>query len=232
MPKLDVKNISGNSVGSIDLDDTVFGAEVHEHLLWEVVKWQLAKRRAGTASTKRLGEVRGSSKKVWKQKGTGQARQGSRQAPHWTGGGSVFGPKPRSYDYAMPRKAKKAALRAALSLRAAENQLVVLDSFAIGGPKGSTRSVASALEALGAAQPDRKVLIVDAVSNVNLVHGARNLRSSQWIAPEGLNVYDILRHQTLVVTQAAVASITAALTETGAETVAQATSPLGTAGAE
>ena len=228
MPKLDVKNISGNSVGSIDLDDTVFGAEVHEHLLWEVVKWQLAKRRAGTASTKRLGEVRGSSKKVWKQKGTGQARQGSRQAPHWVGGGSVFGPKPRSYDYAMPRKAKKAALRAALSLRAAENQLVVLDSFSIGGPRGSTRSVASALKALGAAQPDRKVLIVDAGTNVNLVHGARNLKSSQWIAPEGLNVYDILRHQTLVVTQAAVASITAALAETGAKE----TSPLGTAGAE
>lgn len=228
MPKLDVKNISGNSVGSIDLDDTVFGAEVHEHLLWEVVKWQLAKRRAGTASTKRLGEVRGSSKKVWKQKGTGQARQGSRQAPHWTGGGSVFGPKPRSYEYAMPRKAKKAALRAALSLRAAENQLVVLDSFSVGGPKGSTKSVATALAALGAAQPDRKVLIVDAVTNVNLVHGARNLRSSQWIAPEGLNVYDILRHQTLVVTQAAVASITAALTEAGVA----ATSPLGTAGAE
>ena len=110
MPKLDVKNISGKSVGSIDLDDTVFGAEIHEHLLWEVVKWQLAKRRAGTASTKRLGEVRGSSKKVWKQKGTGQARQGSRQAPHWTGGASVFGPKPRSYEYMMPRKAKKAAL--------------------------------------------------------------------------------------------------------------------------
>jgi large subunit ribosomal protein L4 len=225
MPKLDVKNISGNSVGSIDLDDTVFGAEVHEHLLWEVVKWQLAKRRAGTASTKRLGEVRGSSKKVWKQKGTGQARQGSRQAPQWKGGGSVFGPKPRSYEYAMPRKAKKAALRAALSLRAAENQLVVLDSFAIGGPKGSTKSVASALKALGAAQPDRKVLIVDAGSNVNLVHGARNLKSSQWIAPEGLNVYDILRHQTLVVTQAAVASITAALKDS-------ATSPPGTAGAE
>jgi large subunit ribosomal protein L4 len=211
MPKLDVKNISGNSVGSIDLDDTVFGAEVHEHLLWEVVKWQLAKRRRGTASTKRLGEVRGSSKKVWKQKGTGQARQGSRQAPHWVGGGSVFGPKPRSYEYAMPRKAKKAALRAALSLRASEDKLVVLDSFSIGGPKGSTKLVANALAALGAAQPSHKVLIVDAGSNVNLVRGARNLQSSQWVAPEGLNVYDILRHQTLVLTQSAVASITAAL---------------------
>jgi len=217
MPKLDVKNITGKSVGSIDLDDTVFGAEIHEHLLWEVVKWQLAKRRSGNASTKRLGEVRGSSKKVWKQKGTGQARQGSRQAPHWVGGGSVFGPKPRSYDYAMPRKAKKAALRSALSLRASEQKIVVLDKFAIGGPKGSTKSVATALAALGVAQPAHKVLIVDAKDNGNLVRGARNLRSSQWVAPEGVNVYDILRHQTLVLTQAAVAAITAALTEAGAE---------------
>src|SRR6478672_12890030 len=150
MPKLEVKNITGKNVGSIDLDDAVFGAEIHEHLLWEVVKWQLAKRRAGTASTKRVGEVRGSAKKVWKQKGTGQARQGSRQAPHWVGGASVFGPKPRSYEYNMPRKAKKAALRAALSLRTAENQLVVLDSFSVGGPRGSTKSVAGALKALGA----------------------------------------------------------------------------------
>jgi len=218
MPKLDVKNITGKNVGSIDLDDTVFGAEIHEHLLWEVVKWQLAKRRSGNASTKRLGEVRGSSKKVWKQKGTGQARQGSRQAPHWVGGASVFGPKPRSYEYAMPRKAKKAALRAALSLRASEQKIIVIDGFSISGPKGSTKSVATALAALGVAQPTNKVLIVDAKDNGNLVSGARNLRSSQCIAPEGVNVYDILRHQTLVLTQAAVASITAALKlEAGAE---------------
>ncbi|HEY0191722.1 MAG TPA: 50S ribosomal protein L4 [Kofleriaceae bacterium] len=217
MPKLDVKNITGKNVGSIDLDDTVFGAEIHEHLLWEVVKWQLAKRRAGTASTKRLGEVRGSSKKVWKQKGTGQARQGSRQAPHWVGGGSVFGPKPRSYEYQMPRKAKKAALRAALSLRASEQKIVVIDSFSVSGPKGSTKQVASALAALGIAQPDNKVLIVDAKDNGNLVAGARNLASSQWLAPAGVNVYDILRHQTLVLTQAAVTEITAALKLEGAE---------------
>src|SRR5882757_5387126 len=120
MPKLSVKNISGKSVGSIDLDDAIFAAEIHEHLLWETVKWQLAKRRSGNASTKRLGEVRGSSKKVWKQKGTGQARQGSRQAPHWVGGGRAFGPKPRSYEYDLPRKVKKAALVCALSLRASE----------------------------------------------------------------------------------------------------------------
>src|SRR5215475_9493907 len=99
MPKLDVKNISGTSVGSIDLDDTVFGAEVNEHLLWEVVKWQLAKRRAGPASTKRCGEDRGTTKKVYKQQGTGQARHGARTAPVFVGGGSVFGPKPRDYGY-------------------------------------------------------------------------------------------------------------------------------------
>jgi len=207
MPKLDVKNISGNNVGSIDLDDTVFGAEVHEHLLWEVVKWQLAKRRAGTASTKRLGEVRGSSKKVWKQKGTGQARQGSRQAPHWVGGGSAKGPKPRSYDYKLPRQVKKAALRAVLSLRASENKLVVLDNFST---DGKTKSVATVLAALGT---NNQALIVDAKSNTNLVRGARNLSASQWIAPEGVNVYDVLRHGTLVLTQDAVAKITEALKE-------------------
>lgn len=208
MPKLELKNISGQSVGSIELDDAVFGAEIHEHLLWEVVKWQLAKRRAGTASTKRLGEVRGSSKKVWKQKGTGQARQGSRQAPHWVGGGSVFGPKPRDYSYTMPRKAKKLALRSALSLRASENKVVVLDNF---NTDGKTKSVATALAALGIAQPSSKVLIVDAKDNGNLVRGARNLPSSQWIAPEGVNVYDILRHETLVLTQAAANQLVSSL---------------------
>ena len=208
MPKLDVKDVSGKNVGSIDLDDEVFAAPVHEHLLWEVVKWQLAKRRAGNASTKRIGEVRGSSKKVWKQKGTGNARQGSRKAPHWSGGGSVFGPKPRSYDYAMPRKAKKEALRAALSLRTGEKQLIVLDKFAV---DGKTKSVATALAALGAAQPDNKVLIVDAKDNAQLARGAKNLPASKWIAPEGLNVYDILRHHSVIITSAAAKQVEAAL---------------------
>jgi large subunit ribosomal protein L4 len=217
MAKVDVKNLSGKSVGSIDLDDTVFGAEIHEHLLWEVVKWQLAKRRAGTASTKRLGEVRGSSKKVWKQKGTGQARQGSRQSPHWVGGGSVFGPKPRDYGYEMPRKAKKTALKSALSLRASENKLVVVDDFST---DGKTKSVAGALTALGITAPKgkkTKALIVDAKSNTNLVRGAKNLAASQWLAPEGINVYDILRHETLVMTKSAVDSITKSLVGPGAE---------------
>ena len=202
--KIEVKNLQGQAVGSFELDDEVFGAEVSEHLLWEAVKWQRAKRRAGTASTKRYGEVRGSSKKVWKQKGTGQARQGSRQAPQWVGGGSVFGPKPRSYAYDLPRKVKKAALRAALSLRASEQKIVVLDAFTT---DGKTKSVANALKTFGS----QKVLIVDAKTNEQLVRGAKNLARSQWIAPEGVNVYDIMRHDTLVLTQAAVEQITTAL---------------------
>jgi large subunit ribosomal protein L4 len=203
--KIEVKNVSGKGVGSIDLDDAVFGADVNEHLLWEAVKWQLAKRRAGNASTKRLGEVRGSAKKVWKQKGTGQARQGSRQAPHWVGGSSVFGPKPRSYEYKLPRQIKKAALRCALSLRASEQKIVVLDAF---GTDGKTKSVAAALKALG---DSKKVLIVDNKTNEQLVRGARNLATSQWLAPEGLNVYDILRHDTLVLTKDAAEAVTKAL---------------------
>lgn len=208
--KLDVKNTAGSNVGSIDLSDDVFATEVHEHLLWEVVKWQLAKRRSGNASTKRMSEVVGSSKKVWKQKGTGQARQGSKKAPHWVGGGTVFGPKPRSYEYALPKKVKKAALCAALSLRAGEKKLIVVDKFPV-GDKQLTKAVASALKALGVAQPTSKVLIVDAKDNTGLVRGAKNLASSQWLAPEGLNVYDILRHETVVISQGAVKQVEAAL---------------------
>jgi large subunit ribosomal protein L4 len=209
--KIEVKNTQGKGVGSVDLDDAVFGADVNEHLLWEAVKWQLAKRRSGNASTKRYGEVRGSAKKVWKQKGTGQARQGARQAPHFVGGGSVFGPKPRSYAYDLPRKIKKAALRCALSLRASEQKLIVLDAFST---DGKTKSVASALATLGAGA---KALIVDAKTNEMLVRGAKNLAKSQWLAPEGLNVYDILRHDVLILTQAAAEQVTQALADKGAK---------------
>jgi large subunit ribosomal protein L4 len=208
MPKLDVKNITGQNVGTIELDDAVFAVDVHEHLLWEAVKWQLAKRRSGTHSTKRIGEVRGSGKKVWKQKGTGQARQGSRKAPHWVGGSSVFGPRPRDYEYNMTKKTKKAALRSALSLRVSEQKLLVLDGFV---SDGKTKSIVSALAKLGTAQPASKVLLVDSKDNQMLARGARNLASSKWLAPEGLNVYDILRHETLILTQAAAKAVETAL---------------------
>ena len=203
--KIEVKNTSGKAVGSIDLDDAVFGVEIHEHLLWEAVKWQLAKRRAGTASTKRFGEVRGSAKKIWKQKGTGQARHGARKSVIFVGGGSVKGPRPRDYGYVLPRQVKKQALRSALSLRASEKKLIVLDGFST---DGKTKSVAAALKAISI---PKGALIVDAKSNAMLVRGAKNLAKSQWLAPEGLNVYDIMRHDTLILTQDAVKAVTAAL---------------------
>lgn len=145
---------------------------------------------------------------MWKQKGTGQARQGSRKAPHWVGGSSVFGPRPRDYEYNMPRKAKAEALRSALSLRFSEKKLVVVDKF---DTDGKTKTVASALAALGSAQPSSKVLILEAKDNGLLVRGARNLASSKWLAPEGINVYDILRHETVIATQAAIKVVEAAL---------------------
>jgi large subunit ribosomal protein L4 len=210
MAKLDVKNTAGKSVGSIELDDAVFGIDqINEHLLWEVVKWQLAKRRQGTHSTKRRSEVRGSSKKPWKQKGTGNARQGSSKSPVWVGGGSAFGPKPRNYEYNMNRKAKKLALRSALSLRASEQKLIVLDQFPV--TDGKTRNVLAALAALGLVDAGKKILIIDSKDNAELVRGARNLPASKWLAPEGLNVYDILDSETLVITSASAKQVEAAL---------------------
>ncbi len=208
MASVEMKDISGKAVGSIELDDTVFATEMNEHLLWEVVKWQRAKRRSGNASTKTRGEIRATNQKPWKQKGTGRARAGDAKSPIWRGGGTTFGPKPRSYAYSMPRKARQKALRSALSLRLAENQLVVVDEFKA---NGKTKNVASSLAALGCTQPDSKALIVDVVGNELLIRGARNLARSKWLAPEGLNVYDVLNHPTLVMTKESVAKVTETL---------------------
>ena len=204
MAKIEVKNLDGAKVGDLDLDDSVFGVEVNEHLLWEVVKAQRAKKRAGTASTLRRNEVRGGGKKPWKQKGTGRARQGSSRAPQWVGGASVFGPKPRDYEYHMPKKAMAGALRSALSLKAKESKLVVLDGFKLDGVK--TKRVAEVLKKLGAQKP----LIVDA-KNETLAKSARNLPKTKVLASEGLNVYDVLDHDTLVLTTATVEAVTARL---------------------
>jgi large subunit ribosomal protein L4 len=208
MAQVEIKNLSGKGVGTLELDDTVFGEKTHEHLLWETVRWQRAKRRAGTHCTKMRGEVRGTNKRPYKQKGTGNARRGDVKTPIAVGGGVVFGPRPRDYSYTMPKKAKKKALRSALSLRLAEGKLVVVDEFSV---DGKTKSVAAALGALGAEQPVSKALIVESNENQNLVRGARNLPRSKWLAPEGLNVYDILNHETLVMTQATVKAVEEAL---------------------
>jgi large subunit ribosomal protein L4 len=204
--QVEVKNIKGVKTGDLTLDDAVFAAEVNEHLLWETVKWQLAKRRAGTHMTKRRGEVQGTKKKPWKQKGTGRARAGNLRSPVFVGGATTFGPRPRDYEYAMPRKARKQALRAALSLRAKEHRLIVLDQFPV--QAGKTRSVVAALNALGAGD---KVLIVDDKDNELLTRGTRNLVAHKWLAPEGLNVYDVLDHDTLLITAASAKAVEQAL---------------------
>lgn len=204
MATIDVKSLDGKKVGSVDLDDSVFGVEVNEHLLWEVVKAQRAKRRAGTHSTKRRDEVRGGGKKPYKQKGTGNARQGSTRAPHYVGGGKVFTPKPRDYEYHVPKKVMAGALRSALSLRAKEQKIVVVDSFTLDAPK--TKLVDKAVKTLGG----KSALLVDG-KNETLRKSTRNLQHAKYLAPEGLNVYDVLDHETLIMSRATLDAVTARL---------------------
>ena len=205
MASFDVVDLGGKKVGSIDLADDVFAAPVKEHLLWEVVKAQLASRRRGTASTKTRGEVRGSTKKIYKQKGTGQARHSGVRAPTFAGGGEVFGPRPRDYSYRPPRKVRRSALISAVSLRARDQNLVILKDFALPGIK--TKALSSILGKLGA----KASLIVDDAANTNLLKSARNLRSAKFLAPEGINVYDVLRYQKLLLTGPAAKRIESAL---------------------
>ena len=207
--QVDVVNIEGQKVGQIDLADAVFGTVVKEHLLWEVVKAQQAAKRAGTHATKTREFVRGGGKKPYKQKGTGNARQGSSRAPQFVGGGKVFGPHPRDYSYTVPKKVRKAALASALSLRAKENKLVILDGLAglfEGGPK--TKLLVGVLKTLGIAS----ALVVDGKQNQHLVRSGRNLTASKCLAPEGLNVYDILNHPALVIARDAIKAVEARVT--------------------
>jgi large subunit ribosomal protein L4 len=207
--QIDIVNIEGKKVGQADLSDAVFGAKVKDYLLWEVVKAQRAAKRAGTHDTKTRAEVRGGGKKPYKQKGTGNARQGSSRSPQFVGGGRVFGPHPRSYAYNVPKKVKRAALTSALSLRAKEKKLVIVDGFSFDAPK--TKRLAGILKVLGA----DSAVIVDGKGNANLSKSARNLPKSKYLAPEGLNVYDILNHPTLVIAAGAVKDIETRLTASG-----------------
>ncbi len=204
MATIEVKNLDGKSVGKVDLDDSVFGVEINEHLLWEVVKAQRAKRRAGTHSTKRRSEVRGGGKKPYKQKGTGNARQGSIRAPHYVGGGKVFTPKPRDYEYHVPKRVMAGALRAALSLRAKEQKLVVVESFTLDVPK--TKIIVQAIGKLGGGS----ALLVDA-KNETLKKSTRNLPKAKYVATEGLNVYDVLDHERLIMSRSTLDAVTARL---------------------
>ncbi len=200
--KLPVYNLKRESVGEIELSDAVFGADVKEHLLYEVVKAQLASRRAGTKATKERSAVSGSSKKLYRQKGTGRARQGSLRAPHHSGGGMAHALEPKDWSYRPPRKVRLGALKSALSLFAKENRLIVVDAFDLAEAK--TKSVVLALSAL---QTSKKVLICDAKSNDKLEKSVRNLEAHQYLPPEGVNVYDLLRHDHLVVSRDAIKAI-------------------------
>ena len=199
--KVPVYDLDHNQVGELELDDAVFGTSVKKHLFWETVRWQLAKRRAGTHKTKGRSEVSGTGAKPYRQKGTGRARRGTMRAPHHVGGGTQFGPKPRDYSFSLNKGVRRAALRSALSLRASEaGGLVVLDGFPVEQPK--TKRVIEVLGKLGA----RRALIVDG-GNSNLSLSARNLPTAKYLPPEGLNVYDVLRYETLLITRNAALAV-------------------------
>jgi len=200
MAQFDVYNLKREKIGSLELSESVFGAEVKPHLFWEVVRWQLAKRRSGTAKTKGRSEVRGGGKKPYRQKGTGRARQGSERAPHFVGGGTVFGPQPRSYGYTLPRKVKQGALRSALSLKAKEQKLLIVDSFELDSHK--TKGLVQVLGNLQAP----KALIIDA-DNQQLSLSSRNLQGVKYLPEAGLNVFDILRHEQVILTKASALEI-------------------------
>ncbi len=202
--KVKVFNLKREEVGSIDLSDAVFGAEVKENLFYEVVKAQLASRRSGTKATKERSAVRGSSKKIYKQKGTGRARQGTVRAPHHAGGGHAHALEPKDWSYRPPRKVRIAALKSALSLFAKEERLIVVDAFELAEFKTKT-----IVGALGVLKAEKKVLVVDSASNEKLVRSIKNAAAHQFLPPEGVNVYDLLRHDHLVVTKEAAKALEA-----------------------
>ena len=201
MANVSVYNIEGKEVGTIELSDAVFGVELNEHLVHMAVVSQLANNRQGTQSAKTRGEVRGGGRKPWKQKGTGHARQGSTRSPQWTGGGVVFAPKPRDYSFKMNKKEKRIALLSALSSRVIEKKIVVLDDIRFDEIK--TKKFTSVMENLKLT----KALLVLNDNDQNVILSARNIPTVKVALTNTINVYDILKYDTLVVTKAAVATI-------------------------
>ncbi len=197
MEKLQVFDISGKKAAEISLPDKIFGSSIKNHLLYEAVVNFQANQRQGTASTKTRDEVRGGGRKPWRQKGTGRARAGSIRSPLWKKGGTVFGPKPRDYSYSLPKKARRTALRSALSQKYTENQILVLNALDIKEPK--TRAATPLIKAF---QLD-SALIVDTHENTNLFLSVRNLPKIKAVDVRSLNVYDVLSHKWLVFSQRA-----------------------------
>ena len=206
MPVVDVVNLDGKKVGQVELADAVFGAEVNEHLLHEASRWYLNGLRRGTAKTKEKSEVSGAGRKLWKQKGTGRARVGSIRSPLWRHGGTVHGPRPRSYAYALPKKMLLGALRSALSAKLAEQKLTVVDAWSLDTHK--TKSLRSALDKLNG---KKSALLVSHGENRNLELASRNLEGVKLAAPNVLQPYDVLKHDLLVLSKDAVARLSHSL---------------------
>ncbi len=204
MATIDVHNPQRDKVGKLDLADSVFGAEVREHLLYAAVRYQRAKARAGTHKVKERAEVRGGGRKPWRQKGTGRARQGSIRSPQWRGGGIVHGPRVRSHAHKLNKRARRAALVSALSRRVQESAIVVLDDWQLADFR--TKTVAEFMSRF-----ELSDMLLVAARDERLERSARNLPNVSFLPPEGLNVYDVLRRRNLVLTRAAVDAITARL---------------------
>jgi large subunit ribosomal protein L4 len=202
MPTIDVYNINREKVSEVTLDEQVFGADVKEHLLYAVVRYQLAKRRQGTHKTKGRSEVSGGGRKPWRQKGTGRARVGSSRSPIWRGGGTTFGPVPRDHGFKLNKKVRKAALRSALSRRAQEGAVVVLDKLEVDEIK--TRTVADLLTRFELSD----ALFVLPDRDDRFIRSARNLPAVTVLPTDGLNVYDVLHRRNLVLTQGALEAVT------------------------
>jgi large subunit ribosomal protein L4 len=206
MPTVKVRNLKNEEVGEVELSDAVFGAELNESLIHAAVKAYLANARQGTVGTKTRGDVSGSGRKLWKQKGTGRARIASIRSPLWKGGGNVHGPQARDWSQPIPKKMRRGALRSALSERLREGNLVVVEEFALGQAK--TREFVGALAALGV---EGKTLVVDSIDNDNLLLAARNVRGAKVVGAGGVNIYDVLYHEKLVLSRSAAEQLQAQL---------------------
>jgi large subunit ribosomal protein L4 len=204
MPTVKVRNLKNKEVGEVTLSDAVFGAELNESLIHAAVVNFQANGRQGTSATKTRGNVSGSGKKLWKQKGTGRARIASLRSPLWKGGGNVHGPQPRDWSYKMPKKMRRGALRSALSERLREGNLIVIDEFGFKTPK--TKDFLEAIGTLGLIENKKraKTLVIDSLDNANLVLSSRNVEKTKVTNSFGLNIYDILYHEKLLVSKAAI----------------------------
>jgi large subunit ribosomal protein L4 len=220
MPTVKVRNLKNEEIGEAELSEAVFGAPFNEPLVHAAVRNFMANARQGTSATKTRGDVSGAGRKLWKQKGTGRARIASLRSPLWKGGGNVHGPQPRDWSYNMPKKMRQGALRSALSERVREGNVVLIDAWKIEKPK--TKDFVASLKKLGV---EGKTLIVDSVENENLFLSTRNVQRAKVVNSFGLNIYDLLYHEKLVLSKAAVAELEQLLGNGGVSNEVTAASP-------